>query len=399
MSRERWGGRRCPACGSPNGWESRQRRAPSGPLVWFHAVSVGEALSILGLIGEMGRRNPGLHFLITSVSATSARLVSERIPPRTLHQFAPLDTPKSVTQFLDHWAPDLAVFVESELWPRQIVETHRRGIPLALINARLSARSLRRWRWLGRLMPALLSRFSAIVSQTDQTAEALISLGADPARVSVSGDLKAASARLPLDLAALDEIETQTAGRNIWVAASTHPGEEELVVAAHSPDQLLVLVPRHPERGDEIADLLRNGGWTVAQRSKQDPLLPETQIYLADTLGEMGIWYALAPTVFLGGSLVDVGGHNPFEPAQFSAAVLTGPHVTNFRESYDQMFAAGAARMVRDPEALRSALDELREGPALAAMQQAAHAFVGERTAIRDHVADRLEPLLSGGEK
>jgi 3-deoxy-D-manno-octulosonic-acid transferase len=245
----------------------------------------------------------------------------------------------------------------------------------------------------------LLSRISAIVSQTDQTAEALISLGADPARVSVSGDLKAASARLPLDLAALDEIETQTAGRNIWVAASTHPGEEELVVAAHSPDQLLVLVPRHPERGDEIADLLRNGGWTVAQRSKQDPLLPETQIYLADTLGEMGIWYALAPTVFLGGSLVDVGGHNPFEPAQFSAAVLTGPHVTNFRESYDQMFAAGAARMVREPEALRSALDELREGPVLAAMQQAAHAFVGERTAIRDHVADRLEPLLSGGEK
>ena len=198
----------------------------------------------------------------------------------------------------------------------------------------------------------------------------------------------------PLDESLLDALEAETKGRRIWVAASTHPGEEERVTKAHPAGHLLILAPRHPERGDEIARALRAAGWDVAQRSKQDPLQPETQIYLADTLGEMGLWYALAPTVFLGGSLVEVGGHNPFEPAQYGAAVLTGPHVTNFRESYDQMFKVGAARMVRDAGDLHAALRDLEDGQKLAAMQRAAAEFVRERTAIRDYVADRLMPLL-----
>ena len=367
---------------------------PRGGLVWFHAVSVGEALSVLGLIEEMGRRDPKLQFLITSVSATSARLVAERLPPRTRHQFAPLDTTRAVARFLDHWAPSLAVFVESELWPRQIIETSDRGIPLALVNARLSARSRARWGKWPVLARAILTRFRTIVCQTEDTARGLAALGAETRAISVSGDLKAASARLPLDESLLDALEAETKGRRIWVAASTHPGEEERVTKAHPAGHLLILAPRHPERGDEIARALRAAGWDVAQRSKQDPLQPETQIYLADTLGEMGLWYALAPTVFLGGSLVEVGGHNPFEPAQYGAAVLTGPHVTNFRESYDQMFKVGAARMVRDAGDLHAALRDLEDGQKLAAMQRAAAEFVRERTAIRDYVADRLMPLL-----
>ncbi len=366
-----------------------------GSLVWFHAVSVGEALSVLGLIEEMGRRDPALQFLITSVSATSARLVAERLPPRTRHQFAPLDTPKAVARFLDHWAPDLAVFVESELWPRQIVETHRRRIPLALVNARLSPRSRTRWGKWPVLARAILARFQVIVSQTDETAEALEDLGADAASLSVSGDLKAASARLPLDVDEVDRLHALIGDRKLWVAASTHPGEEEIVADAHDPDRLLILAPRHPDRGDGLAAMLRERGWRVAQRLKNEPLEPETQIYLADTLGEMGLWYALADVVFLGGSLKEIGGHNPFEPAQFGAAVLTGPHIINFRETYDQMAGMGAARIVADADSLRAALSDLDDTDTRAAMQDAARAFVRERTQIRDHVADRLMPLLA----
>lgn len=369
---------------------------PVGRLVWFHAASVGEALSILGLVREMGLRDPHLHFLITSISATSAKLVAERQPPRSLHQYAPLDTPGAVAAFLDHWRPDLAVFVESELWPRLIVETHAQGIPLALVNARLSERSFTRWQRLQGTACALLQRFAVIIAQTAQTEKRLLALGADAGRVHVSGDLKAASDRLPLDLEELDRLQTMIRDRPLWVAASTHAGEEEVVSDAYE-DGLLILAPRHPERGAEVADILRAHGLTIAQRSKGEAITAETQVYLADTLGEMGLWYALAPVVFLGGSLVPIGGHNPFEPAQFSAAVLHGPHVPSFHETYAQMTQAGAAREVSDARSLKAALSDLRDPDALKAAQDAAHAFSKAREGIRNSVADRLMPLLGNG--
>ncbi|MEL6645334.1 MAG: 3-deoxy-D-manno-octulosonic acid transferase [Pseudomonadota bacterium] len=367
---------------------------PTGPLIWFHAVSVGESMSILGLIREMGTRHPDAHFLITSVSATSARLVAERRPPRTVHQFAPLDTPGAVSAFLAHWQPTLAVFVESELWPRLIVETHAQGIPLALVNARLSERSHRRWARLGTSANMLLTRFATLIAQTQPTADALISLGADPARVSVSGDLKAASDRLPVDALELARLEALIRARPTWVAASTHPGEEEIVADAHTTDALMILAPRHPERGDEVAAMLAAKGRRVARRSKGEDPSPETEIYLADTLGELGQWFALSPIVFLGGSLTPVGGHNPFEPAQFSNAVLHGPHVTNAAETYAALTAKGAAREVTDAATLKSALADLRDPATLDAMRQAAHAFSQDRLGIRTTVADALDRLL-----
>jgi len=377
--------------------EATEARHP-GRLIWFHAASVGEALSILGLVHEMGLRDHKAHFLITSVSATSAKLVSERRPPRCAHQFAPLDTPGAVARFLDHWQPDLAVFVESELWPRLIFETHARGVPLALVNARLSERSFVRWQRLGRVARAVLARFSVLIAQTEATRDRLAALGAPAEALSVSGDLKAASDRLPIDEDELARLEAQIGGRRLWVAASTHPGEEAMVAEAVAGNGLLILAPRHPERGDEVAALLRGKGLTVAQRSKQEVLGPETDVYLADTLGELGLWYALAPVVFLGGSLVEIGGHNPFEPAQFRAAILHGPHVVNFRETYAEMTAMGAAREVTDAASLTTALHDMAEPETLRAAQEAAHAFSRAREGIRNTVADRLMPLLDGGE-
>ncbi|MEL6799366.1 MAG: 3-deoxy-D-manno-octulosonic acid transferase [Pseudomonadota bacterium] len=368
---------------------------PTGPLIWFHAVSVGESMSILGLIRDLGDRHPGAHFLITSVSATSARLIADRRPARTAHQFAPLDTPGAVAAFLAHWQPTLAVFVESELWPRLIIETHAKGIPLALINARLSERSHRRWAKMGASAKMLLTRFATLIAQTQPTADALIALGADPARISVSGDLKAASDHLPVDAADLARLKALIGDRPTWIAASTHPGEEEIVAEAHATDALLILAPRHPERGDAIADLLRAQGRRIAQRSKGEDPGTETQIYLADTLGELGLWFALSPIVFLGGSLTPVGGHNPFEPAQFGCAVLHGPHVANAAQTYETLTAKGAAREVKSAKQLTAALAALRDPTELEAMRTAARAFSRERLDIRKDVADRLDLLLN----
>ncbi len=368
---------------------------PDGKLIWVHAVSVGESLSVLGLIGDLAMARPDLSFLITTTSATSAKMVASRLPPRSRHQFAPLDTPGAVGRFLDHWRPDLVVFVESELWPRQIVEAHALGIPLALINARLSARSLERWKGVGSgLAEALMRRLDVIVTQTEATAEALIGLGAPQDRVTVSGDLKAASDPLPVDTDALGALQEMLQDRPLWVAASTHPGEEEAVLDARPKGRLLILVPRHPERGPELAEMIRVRGLTVAQRSAGEPVEADTDVYLADTLGEMGLWYSVAPIVFLGGSLAKIGGHNPFEPAQFSVPVLFGPEATNFRETNARMVEAGAAREVADIAALREALSVLDRPEELRAMQDAAQRFAAAQGRVRDDVAGRLLPLV-----
>ncbi|MDU8944844.1 3-deoxy-D-manno-octulosonic acid transferase [Ovoidimarina sediminis] len=379
--------------GERNGIAAAKR--PSGPLAWVHAVSVGESLSVLGLIGDLARARSDVSFLITTTSATSARMVADRLPPRSWHQFAPLDTPGAVSRFLDHWRPDLAVFVESELWPRQIVEAHRRGTRLALVNARLSSRSLRRWRRLPNLAAALLSRFEAITTQTSETAEALVALGADADRVTATGDLKSAADPLPVDDEELAGMMQVLADRLLWIAASTHPGEEEQVLDARPRGRLLILVPRHPERGDALAEMMRGRGLTVAQRSKGEPVEPETDVYLADTLGEMGLWYSLAPLAFLGGSLMPIGGHNPFEPAQFGVPVIFGPGATNFAETNARMVAAGGAVEVPDATGLAAALDVLGRPDDLMALQAGARRFAEAQGDVRRVVAERLLPLLA----
>ncbi|MCV3272503.1 3-deoxy-D-manno-octulosonic acid transferase [Roseobacter sinensis] len=378
-----------------------QPRSGSGQLIWFHAASVGESLSVLALIAKMGEVLPRAQFLITSGTPTSAKLVAERIPPRTVHQFAPLDARGPLSRFLHHWRPDAAIFVESELWPRMLRMTYERETPMALVNARLSAKSRAAWARQPALAAYVLDVFVLILTQNDEMAQAMVDMHAPADRVARGTNLKALSAPLPTDPAVLAQIRAALKGRRLWVAASTHPGEEEIVLAAHArlrashPDLALVLVPRHPNRSAEVAALIAAAGLSFATRSKDELPRDDEAVYLADTLGELGNWYALTDVVFLGGSLRPIGGHNPFEVVQAGAAVISGPHVASFAETYDNMRAKGAAGFVEDAAGLAKAVADFYDKPAARrAALEAAESFVQDRSNALDDLARRLIHIL-----
>ncbi len=359
------------------GTASRPR--PEGRVVWFHAASVGESLSLLELIRRLRDAEPDVAVLVTSGTVTSAALLADRLPHGALHQFVPLDFQPFVRRFLDHWRPDVAIWTESEFWPTLLVQTHARGVPMLLLNARMSMRSARRWRrylpWAAR---RLVSLFTAVQAQDRATGAALVRLGLPAARLTVTGTLKEDTPPLPCDEAERARLARLLADRPIWTAASTHPGEEDIVADAHvaatrSMMRLLcILVPRHPERGDAIAARLRARGLNVAQRARGEDPGPNTAIFLADTLGELGLWYRLSPVCFVGGSLVPVGGHNPYEPVALGSAILHGPHIANFADIYRRLDGSDAARSVADTADLAAALVHLSEPQNRAPMAYAA---------------------------
>ena len=376
---------------------------PQGDLIWFHAASVGESLSVLALIGRMGVRLPDVHFLITTGTATSAQMLAKRLPPRTTHQFAPLDAPASLNRFLTHWRPTAAIFVESELWPQMLRRTHAQGAKMALLNARLSERSLARWRSRPRLARFLFGVFDLILTQNDAMVAALHDIGLKDAPIVPGVNLKSMSAPLPIDPDALAEARAHLGNRPVWVASSTHKGEEEVVLATHNallgiwPDLCLILAPRHPERGDEVGDLIAAAGLSYTRRTQAEG--PTASVYLADTLGELGLWYGVSDIVFLGGSLRPIGGHNPFEVAQAGAFTLSGTHVTNFAETFAEMEIAGAALMVANEDDLATQVTALLRDADLRAKGSAAAAdFIAARTDMLDGFATQLitELGLSG---
>ena len=322
---------------------------PPGSLVWIHAVSVGESLSHLPLVERFRRERPDLALLVTSGTRTSAELLARRLPDGVIHQFAPVDAPGAVRRFLDHWRPDVAIFVESELWPNLLRAAHRRGTRLALLGARISARSASGWRRAPAAVRAMLALFDLIYTQDLETRAFIESHGA---QVSGQLDLKRLAAPLPFDGAALAELKARTAGRRVLLAASTHPEEEAFIakaVDALQPRPLLVVVPRHPERGEAVAGLLGGLGWRVARRSAGEPLGFGVDAYVADTLGELGLFYRLADLVLLGGSFVDgLSGHNPLEPARLGAPVIAGPHHQAFAETYAKLLEQDAVLIARD---------------------------------------------------
>ena len=337
---------------------------PDGPLVWFHAASVGEAASLLELLRRLERAHPGMTCLVTTVTLTSQRFLADRLPDGSIHQFAPVDVVPWVDAFLDHWRPDVAVWTESEFWPAMLCRTAARGTPMLLINARISNRSYRRWRRLRRVARALLGRFDRVLAQDDLAGEQLTALGAPPDRLEVAGTLKEGAAPLEHDEAERARLARALAGRPVWLAASTHEGEDAAALDAHLaarkvfPMLAMILAPRHPTRGDALAEMIRGRGLSVAQRSKGEPFGGDTDVYLADTMGEMGLWYRIASVSLIGGSLVEVGGHNPFEPALLGSAILHGPHVRNFADGYARLGAAGAAVEITDAAGLGRALAE-----------------------------------------
>ena len=374
-----------------------------GDLVWFHGASVGESLAMLSLIDALLVRRPGLSVLVTSGTATSAEMMARRLPQGAVHQFAPLDTPAAVARFLAHWRPRAGIFVESELWPNMLLEAHGRGVKLALVNARLSRKSVEGWQKYPATAARVLDCFDLIVTQNRDGAAALASMGAPQDRLRAGVNLKSFAKPLPVDTTALATLKGAIGDRPVWVAASTHPGEEELILDAHArvlrhhPDTLLILAPRHPDRAETVAALTGARGLTCIRRSTGALPAAETQVYLADTLGEMGLWFTLAPVVFLAGSLRDIGGHNPYEPALFGAAILSGPHVTNFSETYHAMTRLGAVTTAADADAIAGAVTHWLGDPgARARAGDAARAFAERGQAALDGLVDDLVAALLG---
>ncbi len=387
--------------------DSEERR-PEGPLAWLHAASVGESAAALPLIERLLSQNPELRILVTTGTVTSAKLLKDRLPQRAFHQFVPVDLPYAVRRFLDHWRPDLALWMESEFWPNLLRMTRQRGVPMVLVNARISPHSYVGWRRFPVTIGRLLSCFELCLGQNQSEAERLTALGA--VNVTAPGNLKFAVPPLPTDEKELAAFKKDTVGRPLWLAASTHPGEEEMAAEAHRkmrgdfPGLLTVIVPRHVTRGGAVTRLLRGGGMNVAQRSAGESLTADTDIYMADTMGELGLFYRLAPVVFLGGSLVPHGGQNPIEPGQLGCALVTGPHIFNFLEIVADMRAAGALLQVDDGEALAGAVGGLmRDQERAKEMAAAVRRIAVSGGAVLDHIMETLTPftapLMGAGEK
>lgn len=316
------------------GFASKPR--PSGPLVWLHGASNGECLSILPLVHLLLQQNPQLHVLVTSGTRTSAKLMATQLPPRALHQYVPIDFYFAVRHFMRHWHPDISVFVESEFWPELLAQAPN---PM-VVNARMSNRSFRRHRQLAWVTGPLLRRLHSCLCQEQADADKLQALGVPHAIF--TGNLKFDAPPLPAPANALTPLQQHIAQRPVCVFASSHPGEEiafATMLQQHfwsdkrtsAANLLALVVPRHPQRGNDIAAALRTLGLNVAQRSQNEAITPATHIYVADTLGEMGLWYTVANVVVMGGSFVPHGGQNPLEPLKLGTPVLAGPHMFNFK--------------------------------------------------------------------
>jgi 3-deoxy-D-manno-octulosonic-acid transferase len=370
---------------------------PHGPLVWIHGASVGEVLAAAALIEKL--RALKIRILLTSGTVTSAAIVAKRFPPDIIHQYVPYDSPRYVARFLDHWRPSLALFIESDLWPNLILSSAARRLPMVLINGRMSQRSFPRWRRLTSTISALLGRFDVCLAQSQVDAERFTALGSR--NVITTGNLKFDVPAPPADLARLERLMSVTRGRPIIVAASTHPGEEEILLEAHRtlagffPSLLSVFVPRHPDRGEAVARMITASGLTAALRSREELPTAKTDIYVADTMGELGLFYRLAPIVFMGGSLVEHGGQNPIEAVKLGASIVHGPHVFNFTDVYDALDRAGGAKRADTLEALVKQLGQLLADPAARDLSIAA----GERVVVQlggalDRTLAALEPYL-----
>ncbi|HYD73656.1 MAG TPA: 3-deoxy-D-manno-octulosonic acid transferase [Candidatus Binatia bacterium] len=368
---------------------------PGGAVVWLHAASIGESGVALTLIEALAARDPSLSFLLSTGTRTSAELVARRAPQRTTHVYAPLDRPDVVRRFFDHWRPDLGVFVESEVWPNLILEAHARRVPLALVNARMSPKSLRQWRSLPAAAHSLLSAFAFVSAADARTAAALSELRGRP--VNTLGNLKLAAPAPRIDARAKEALAKEIGGRRLWLAASTHHGEDVIALNAHHilrqtfPDALLIIAPRHPERGEAISNLA--GDAPLRSRGRAAEGVP---CYIADTLGELGMLYDLAPVSLVAGSLLPhLKGHNPVEPARLGSAMITGPYVESFEDLFDDLFAAGGAAKAASAEDLAETVKRLwSDETARAAQVGAARAVIAKGADAAEQTVTALQSLL-----
>jgi len=370
---------------------------PEDPLVWLHGASVGELASVLPLIDRICAR--GINMLVTTGTVTSGGLAEQRLPRGVIHQFVPIDVPRFVRRFFDHWRPDLALFVESDMWPNIMIEASTRGIPMVLVNARLSENSFARWRRLPNSIASLLQRLDLCLAGSSPDAARLSELGAS--NVVVTGNLKIDVPPPPVEPAALATLRDAIGGRPVIAATSTHDGEETVILEVHSrlrrnfPDLLTLIVPRHPERGGRVAELAAAAGSTAALRSRGELPKRTAQIYVADTVGELGLFYRLAPAVFIGGSLIRHGGQNPIEAAKLRCAIVHGPHVWNFTEVYAALDSAHGAELVNGVDRLTAHFAAwLNDPDACARVAEAGSRVVEKLAGGLDRTLASLDPYL-----
>ena len=371
---------------------------PEGPLVWVHSASVGETIAVVPLIESIAAM--GLDVVLTTGTVTSAQVAKERLSGRVIHQYVPLDLKPAVSRFLDHWKPDLAIIAESEIWPMTILELGARRIPQVLVNGRLSDRSFASWSKRAYLAEALFENLAHVVAQSDVDAERFRALGARP--VTVSGNLKVDTVPPPVNEAELQRVKAEIGNRKVWAAISTHNGEEEAAARAHKllrgrhADLLTMIVPRHPDRAGEIAATCAELGLTVSRRSVGDKIAPGTDIFLGDTIGEMGLYLRLTEIALVGKSLTGEGGQNPLEPAMLDTAVLSGRNVQNFRETYQKLINVGGVRFVRDTDVLPGAVNYLLTNDAeRRKMMEAGRKAVDEMRGALARTIQALEPFIN----
>jgi len=376
-----------------------ERAREDRPLVWFHAASVGESQSLLVLIQRMLGDYPEIRVMVTTGTVTSARLMAERLPPRAFHQFLPVDHPDWTENFLDYWRPGLVIWSESEFWPNMLLGIQKRGIPAILLNARMSQASFRRWLLLKGVIGAVLKTFQLCLGQNQAEVDRLLQLGAVKAKV--SGNLKYAAAPLPCDADRLAALRQSIHARPCLLWAVTHPGEEEIACRVHkelrvaAPGLLSLIVPRHPQRGAEISALAVKSGLKAGLRSQGALPGAADDIYIADTLGEMGLFYRLSSLCIIGGSFVPHGGHNPIEPAQLGCQIFYGPHMFNFISICDDFESRGAAQRVADEHQLMPLLALALKNPEhFAPMAAAARDWALCQAHVVDEISAEIAPFM-----
>lgn len=363
-------------------------------VIWFHAASLGEVMQIGPLAEHLARTERG-NILVTTTTATGADYVAQKMP-FARHRFVPIDTPAAVRGFLDAWDISAGIFIEGDLWPRMVKEMRNRDVPQILLNARNSRTRAR----LPALFASLLASFSLVTCRSEAVADDMLRLGLRPDRVHVLPDLRLTLPRPTADPALIEQLSRSLGHRVLWLAASTHPADEQAVLSAHQeviqdfPEALLILAPRHPRRGNPLRKMVRDKGYTVAQRSLNESISDTTQVYIADTLGELGTFFSLCPIAFLGGSFGTEGGHNPYEPASFGTALIYGPNVKNFVDAYTALAKSGAATQIQDPAQFGAAVVELMEQDRAETMAQAGLVFMEERQDCLSTYVDLTKAVL-----
>ncbi|MBE6453512.1 MAG: 3-deoxy-D-manno-octulosonic acid transferase [Alphaproteobacteria bacterium] len=369
---------------------------PEGKLFWLHGASVGESVSMLPLINKILETYPDSHVMVTTGTVTSADVMQKRLPERAFHQFIPIDNPVFTTRFVKYWHPDVALWFESEFWPAVLSSIKRKNIPVILINGRISNKTFKRWQQFDFVCKEILNCFSLCLGQSDEDAYRLKVLGAKEAIC--LGNLKYAGLPLPIDEKNKKDMQKQIGNRPLWLACSTHDDEEVRIAKVHKrlkekfPDLLTIIVPRHPNRGAPVAEEINKLELTTALRSKGEKLGPKTDIYIGDTIGEVGLWYDLAKIVFIGGSLIPHGGQNFIEPSRVRDAVIVGPHMHNFTDAMNRAKKADAIMQVSDTMELQELLEQLLENETLLdAKCSLAYNWAASETKVLDGIMDKIK--------